>query len=103
MDIIERLLEDAIHHDDIATQCDCRPEDTVNHGHAVNARDAAKELKRLRLDEKRLDWLADKNNTIGNVQLPNICVTRNLHSLRAAIDDAMLMPNVELSGCVNDQ
>ena len=48
MDIIERLLEDALHHDDVATQCDCRPEDTVNHVHAVNAREAAKEIGRLR-------------------------------------------------------
>ena len=48
MDIIERLLEDAVHHDDISTQCDCRPEDTVNHDHAVNAREAAKEIEKLR-------------------------------------------------------
>lgn len=48
MDIIERLLEDAISHDEIATQCDCRPEDTVNHDHAVNAREAANEIEKLR-------------------------------------------------------
>lgn len=48
LNIIERLLEDALHHDDVATQCDCRPEDTVNHVHAVNAREAAKEIGRLR-------------------------------------------------------
>ena len=40
-------------------------------------------------DGKRIDWLADKNNAIGNVQLPTECVERNLYSLRAAIDDAM--------------
>jgi len=40
-------------------------------------------------DSKRLDWLADPGNTIGNVQLPKDCVENNLHSLRDAIDAAM--------------
>lgn len=40
-------------------------------------------------DSKRIDWLADKDNYIGNVTLPTECVARNLHSLRAAIDEAM--------------
>ncbi len=48
MDIIERLLDDALHHDDMATQCDCAPEHTVNYDHAVNAREAAKEIEKLR-------------------------------------------------------
>lgn len=43
-------------------------------------------------DAKRLDWLADPANTIGNVQLPTEAVTANLHSLRDAIDAAMAMP-----------
>jgi hypothetical protein len=47
------------------------------------------EIQALRKDAERLDWLADPNNSIGNVQLPTECVTENLHSLRAAIDDAM--------------
>ena len=51
------------------------------------------EIDRLREDEKRLDWLADKDNEIGNVQLPERCVIANLHSLRAAIDMAMLLPS----------
>lgn len=47
-------------------------------------------------DAKRLDWLADPENSIGNVQLPTEAVTANLHSLRDAIDAAMAMPaNVE--------
>ena len=46
-------------------------------------------VKRAEQDSKRIDWLADKNNAIGNVQLPTECVERNLYSLRAAIDDAM--------------
>lgn len=45
--------------------------------------------KRAEQDSKRLDWLADKDNPIGNVTLPTECVERNLHSLRAAIDDSM--------------
>ncbi len=48
MDIVDRLLEDALHHDEIATSCDCRPEDTLNHIHACNAREAASEIIRLR-------------------------------------------------------
>ena len=43
-------------------------------------------------DAKRLDWLADPANTIGNVELPTEAVTANLHSLRDAIDAAMAMP-----------
>ena len=39
-------------------------------------------------DKERLDWLSDKDNKVGNVQLPTECVLRNPHSLRDAIDDA---------------
>ena len=42
-------------------------------------------------DTVRLDWLADRDQHIGNVQLPAECVTCNLHSLRDAIDMAMQM------------
>ena len=42
-------------------------------------------------DTVRLDWLADRDNHIGNVQLPAECVACNLHSLRDAIDMAMRM------------
>ncbi len=42
-------------------------------------------------DTVRLDWLADRDNRIGNVQLPAECVTCNLHSMRDAIDMAMRM------------
>lgn len=47
------------------------------------------ELVELLKDKARLDWLADVNNSVGNVQLPRDIVERNLHSLRDAIDDAM--------------
>ena len=42
-------------------------------------------------DARRLDWLADPDNAIGNVQLPTVCVEANLESLRGAIDMAMRM------------
>jgi hypothetical protein len=48
-----------------------------------------RENERLRADAARLDWLADPNNGIGNVQLPTHCVISNMHSLRDAIDMAM--------------
>lgn len=44
-----------------------------------------------RPDTVRLDWLADRDQHIGNVQLPAECVACNLHSLRDAIDMAMRM------------
>ena len=47
------------------------------------------ELQELRKDKARLDWLADVNNLIGNVQLPHECVKANLDNMRAAIDAAM--------------
>ncbi len=46
-------------------------------------------MESLLADKDRLDWLANKDNTIGNVQLPTECVTANIHSLRGAIDAAM--------------
>lgn len=49
------------------------------------------ELVELQNDKARLDWLADVNNTIGNVALPRDIVERNLHRLRDAIDEAMEM------------
>ena len=42
-------------------------------------------------DRARLDWLADVNNSIGNVLLPRDIVERNLSSLRDGIDEAMLI------------
>ncbi len=49
------------------------------------------EIAKLNRDKKRLDWLADVTNNIGNVQLPSECVKNNLHSLRCAIDEAMTL------------
>ena len=49
------------------------------------------ELAELLKDKARLDWLADVDNTVGNVLLPTDIVQRNLGSLRDAIDEAMLI------------
>jgi len=46
-------------------------------------------ISELEKDKRRLDWLSDKDNHVGNVQLPKECVMRNLGSLRGAIDEAM--------------
>ncbi len=54
-----------------------------------------KEIDDLRKDKARLDWLADVENTIGNVSLPTDIVERNLHSLRDAIDEAMRLEGVK--------
>ena len=40
-------------------------------------------------DTRRLDWLADPDNTLGSVTLPREIVERNIPSLRDAIDEAM--------------
>lgn len=60
--------------------------------------DGIAELQRenaeLKKDKARLDWLADVNNTIGAVALPRDIVERNVHGLRAAIDEAMAVDNL---------
>ena len=48
-------------------------------------------LIRLIEDERRLDWLADKDNDIGQILLPRECVEANLTSMRRAIDAAMAL------------
>ncbi len=47
------------------------------------------QLDRTEEDSKRINFLADKNQWIANVQLPREIVERNLSSLRNAIDRAM--------------
>ena len=49
----------------------------------------SKIMQPLQKDKTRLDWLADKNNQLGNVQLPRGAVETNLDSLRHAIDATM--------------
>jgi hypothetical protein len=69
------------------------------HGHyeleAID--DITTELRRLRAenealrgDKELLDWLADPENEVGNVQLPTKCVMENMGSLRDAIRQAMI-------------
>lgn len=45
--------------------------------------------KEAEADKARLDWLSERDNPIGNVQLPTVCVMNNLHNMRGAIDEAM--------------
>ena len=41
-------------------------------------------------DTKRMDWLADRDNKIGNVMLPQECIEAGLlDGLRGMIDEAM--------------
>lgn len=54
------------------------------------------EIESLQGDARRLDWLADPDNRIGNVQLPRACVEANLTSLRGAIDAAMKLKESDL-------
>lgn len=53
-------------------------------------------LEELEKDKIRLDWLGDVNNHVGNVVLPKECVLRNVHSMRAAIDEAMAIKEREV-------
>lgn len=57
--------------------------------------DQGREIDALRKDKARLDWIADTGNGFASLQLPGECVRRNLHSMRAAIDDAMAMQKAE--------
>ena len=49
--------------------------------------------EKLSADARRLDWLADRENEIGQVLLPREIVEKNLTDMRRAIDEAMLLPN----------
>lgn len=81
--------------DQYLAKASCKGLSPVTKALMMKAWDAAlqssAEVKELRKDKARLDWLADRENTVGNVTLPGVIVSRNLHSLRAAIDDAMAM------------
>ncbi len=77
-----------------ASQYDSDDSEKIARYYAACSRDTIlallAERKELVMDRERLDWLADPDNTTGNVQLPIKCVTENVHSLRAAIDAAMV-------------
>ena len=49
------------------------------------------ELQELLKDKARLDWMSGVDNAICSVLLPTDIVERNLHSMRDAIDEAMLI------------
>lgn len=81
--------------DHYLAKASCKDLSPVTKALMMKAWDAAlqssAEAKELRKDKARLDWLADRENTVGNVTLPTEVVSRNLHSLRAAIDETMAM------------
>jgi len=54
-----KLREDAQHHREVASDCDCRPESTINWQHALNVDAAADEIDRLRAENWRLKVIAD--------------------------------------------
>lgn len=62
----------------------------------------AAEVAEPRKDRDRLDWLADRDNPIGNVQLPTVCVMNNMESMRGAIDEAMRL-DPELWAAISEQ
>jgi len=55
-----------------------------------------RENAELRKDKARLDWLADPQNTIGNVTLPRQHILDHPDSMRAAIDAAMKLTKEEI-------
>lgn len=81
--------------DQYLAKASCKDLSPVTKALMMKAWDAAlqssAEAKELRKDKARLDWLADRENTVGNVILPTEVVSRHLHSLRAAIDETMAM------------
>ena len=91
------LTDDTIHNliVDFEIECDCGIEtypvdNIVPFARAIEqAVLQSPEVQALKRDKERLDWLADPKNNLGKVQLPRICVERNPHSLRDAIDAAM--------------
>lgn len=52
--------------------------------------EAESRIDALSKDAERLDWVADRKNMYAEITLPKECVERNIHSLRDAIDDAMM-------------
>ena len=77
--------------DRIITALEGRFRDWLMSDEHAEARSLVAEIveRELGADTRRSDWLADPKNHIGNVQLPREIVERNIHSLRAAIDEAM--------------
>jgi len=59
--------------------------------HLDTLTDAIVYIQKLEEDKARIDWLSEVDEKKGHVQLPYECVMNNLHSLRSAIDDAMLL------------
>lgn len=59
-------------------------------------------LAKAQKDVERIDFLADKDQWIANVQMPREIVERNLNDLRNAIDEAMDLVAQEQNGVNNE-
>lgn len=57
--------------------------------------DLKAQLEQAKADTKRIDFLADKSQSVANVMLPTEIVERNISSLRDAIDEAMKIEESE--------
>ena len=53
------------------------------------------QLDKAQADTKRIDFLADKNQFVANVIMPTEIVERNLSSLRDALDEAMMIEEIQ--------
>lgn len=67
----------------------------LSEAYAFRAKDSWKAWQaakaQAQADTKRIDFLADKSQSVANVMLPTKIVERNLSSLRDAIDQAMMI------------
>ena len=52
-------------------------------------------LAKAQKDVERINFLADKNQFVANVIMPSEIVERNLSSLRDAIDEAMMIEEIQ--------
>ena len=63
----------------------------MSNAHADTIEISRRRYDALMADQRRLDWLSDRDNPIGNVMLPTAIVARHLDNLRDAIDEAMAL------------
>lgn len=89
-----RLLDEALMQSDmkrhLLSEENLNSEWNMNAKLTVENEELEQKVKELEKDKARLDWLANLDNKIGNVQLPIECIIGGLDGgLRGAIDEAM--------------
>ena len=57
----------------------------------MNETCTADQIAAAMADTRRLDWLADRDQWLGSVELPTECVLAHPDDMRAAIDAAMAL------------